>query len=103
MAKAAKSASGSAKKAKPTKAKSKAGGSKRILNCIPSTKTEEDWTFENAAAAGITDAAAIPASRDLREDWWKIGDQGSTGSCVGWATADSVVRWPYLFSMRPCR
>ena len=28
--------------------------------------------------------------------WWKIGDQGETGSCVGWATADSVARWHFV-------
>jgi hypothetical protein len=35
----------------------------------------------------------VPASKDLRAAWWTVNDQGSTGSCVGWATADSVVRW----------
>jgi hypothetical protein len=66
----------------------------RILNCLPSPKTEEDWTFENALMAGtVVPAAAIPASKDLRAAWWAVADQGSTGSCVGWATADSVVRW----------
>src|SRR5262249_46360326 len=34
--------------------------------------------------------------KDLRESWWKIGDQGATGSCVGWATADSVLRWHFV-------
>ncbi|MCB1501774.1 MAG: C1 family peptidase [Bauldia sp.] len=95
MARTSRSASVSAKKAGSKKSGSKSAASrrKRILNCIPSVKTEEDWTFENAAAAGITAMAAVPPSKDLREDWWRIGDQGSTGSCVGWATADSVVRW----------
>jgi hypothetical protein len=69
-------------------------GVKRILNCLPSRNTERDWGFEHAADAGILAArASIPASKDLRESWWKIGDQGSTGSCVGWATADSLLRW----------
>lgn len=68
---------------------------KRILNCEPSRDTERDWPLAAAAAAGTLEApaAAIPGSKDLREPWWKIGDQGQTGSCVGWATADSVVRW----------
>ena len=44
--------------------------------------------------------AVIPQSRDLRESWWKIGDQGSTGSCVGWATADSVLRWHFVKANR---
>jgi hypothetical protein len=67
---------------------------KRILNCKPSPKTEEDWTFEVAAEAELVDAAPpIPASKDLRVEWWTIADQGTTGSCVGWASADSVLRW----------
>jgi hypothetical protein len=67
---------------------------KRILNCNPSPKTEEDWSYEHAEAADIVAAApAIPASKDLRETWWGISDQRATGSCVGWATADSVLRW----------
>lgn len=64
-----------------------------ILNCIPSQDTERDWTFGDAAGAGILAAASIPPSKDLRESWWRIGNQGSTGSCVGWASADSVLRW----------
>jgi hypothetical protein len=74
---------------------------KRILNCKPSPKTEEDWTYEHAEAADIVAAApAIPASKDLRETWWTINDQGSTGSCVGWATADSVLRWHFVKAER---
>jgi len=70
---------------------------KRILNCRPSPKPEQDWTFETAADADIVAAAPpIPASKDLRASWWAIGDQGSTGSCVGWATADSVLRWHFV-------
>jgi hypothetical protein len=70
---------------------------KRILNCIPSKDRERDWLFEHAAEAGIArKAATIPTSKDLREGWWDIGDQGQTGSCVGWATADSVLRWHFL-------
>jgi hypothetical protein len=42
--------------------------------------------------AGLADTS-FPVSVDLRADWWDIGDQGATGSCVGWATADSVLRW----------
>lgn len=73
---------------------------KRILNCLPSQHQEMDWEFENAMDAGILAAAAIPASKDLREAWWKIGDQGTTGSCVGWATADSVLRWHFVKANR---
>jgi C1A family cysteine protease len=69
-------------------------GTARILNCDPSRDQETDWNIDIADQAGIIDLAAeIPASVDLREKWWDIADQGSTGSCVGWSTADSVIRW----------
>jgi len=69
---------------------------KRILNCIPSRETERDWRIENAVGAKLMAARpAIPPSKDLRENWWKIGNQESTGACVGWATADSVLRWHF--------
>ncbi len=66
---------------------------KRILNVLPSRNTQNDWSFDHALAAGVATKAAIPASKDLREAWWKINDQKATGACVGWATADGVVRW----------
>jgi hypothetical protein len=75
---------------------------KRILNVVPSRETENDWQFQHADAAGLLAAPAAAAlkSKDLRETWWKIGDQGSTGSCVGWATADSLLRWHFVKSGR---
>ncbi len=70
---------------------------KRILNVEPSPLTDEDWTFEHAEAADFVDAAPkVPPSKDLRAQWWTIADQGSTGSCVGWAAADSVLRWHFV-------
>jgi hypothetical protein len=70
---------------------------KRILNCLPSRQPERDWGFEHAVGAGLLAAPrALPASKDLREPWWKINDQKDTGSCVGWATADSVIRWHFV-------
>ena len=72
----------------------RAAGAVRILNCVPSSDQADDWDVTSAQAAGVLAArAALPASVDLRAAWWRIGDQGSTGSCVGWATADSVLRW----------
>ena len=66
----------------------------RILNCVPSQGVEEDWKMSTALNAGVlASPRALPTSKDLREAWWKIGDQKDTGSCVGWAAADSVVRW----------
>ena len=67
---------------------------KRICNLVPSRKTEDDWTPENALAAGaVGPLAALPASVDLRAAWWDIGDQESTGSCVGWASTDGIARY----------
>jgi C1A family cysteine protease len=76
---------------------------KRVLNVDPSRDTERDWQLEQATAAGLVRAAAAaapPKAKDLRETWWKIGDQGSTGSCVGWATADALLRWHFVKSGR---
>ncbi len=74
---------------------------KRILNVNPSPKTETDWTFEHAAAASIVAAApTTPPTKDLRAAWWKVNDQGSTGSCVGWATADGLLRWHFVGANR---
>jgi hypothetical protein len=68
---------------------------------VPSPKAEEDWTFGHAEGANLVAAAApVPASKDLRAQWWNVGDQGSTGSCVGWATADSVLRWHFVRTSR---
>jgi hypothetical protein len=69
----------------------------RVLNVLPSRDTDRDWTAATAEAAEVVAApAALPASVDLREDWWAIGDQGQTGSCVGWASADSLLRWHFV-------
>lgn len=70
---------------------------KRILNCDPSKNQENDWLIEHAKESGLLAAPLqLPANVDLREAWWNIGDQLSTGSCVGWATADSVLRWHFV-------
>ena len=77
---------------------------KRILNVEESPKTDEDWTFQTAQDADLVTAApSIPASKDLRSSWGKVADQGSTGSCVGWATADSVLRWHFVKNGRLAR
>ena len=65
-----------------------------ICNVIPSTGTATDWQFSDSLASGAIGApAALPNSVDLRVPWWSINTQEDTGSCVGWATADGVVRW----------
>lgn len=66
----------------------------RICNLLPSKGTETDWKLEDAVEAGaIATVAAPPPSVDLRQPWWNIGDQEVTGSCVGWASADGVMRY----------
>jgi len=83
-------------------AKSKAGAKAfvRILNCVPSRDTDKDWRVDHALAAGVLAAAPIRQSKDLREEWWWINDQGDTGACVGWATAGSLLRWHFVKSGR---
>ena len=92
-----------AKKAATKKAASKKAASKKsgranfdhfICNVVPSKGTENDWQLADSIAAGSIGApAALPPSVDMRAAWWTINNQENTGSCVGWATADGVVRW----------
>jgi hypothetical protein len=74
---------------------------KRILNCTPSRERDEDWRIDTAADAGVIAAAPrIPPKKDLRQTWWRINDQGTTGSCVGWGSADGVLRWHFVKANR---
>ena len=85
--------------------------SKFVRNCEYSRDQNDDWTFGDAAIAhkaaereksipnklvgpGLNKQA--PPSVDLRTDWWKIRNQGNSGACVGFATADGVLRWQYV-------
>jgi hypothetical protein len=67
----------------------------RICNLVPSRGIEQDWGIEQAMEGSTIAAApaALPASVDLRAEWWGIGDQENTGSCVGWASTDGVARF----------
>ena len=80
----------------------KVGKVNRILNCLESPQREKDWSLECAQLAGIVSTPEkLPNAVDLRDDtWWEIGNQGATGSCVGWATADSVLRWYFVKANR---
>jgi hypothetical protein len=57
---------------------------------------EEDYGPDVARDEGYLDDRPYPESLDLREAWHEIGDQGRTTSCVGWAIADSVLRWQHV-------
>jgi len=65
----------------------------RILNCLESTDQHLDWSISTAIDSNILTTGSLPTKTDLREKWWAINDQKRTGSCVGWAAADSVLRW----------
>jgi C1A family cysteine protease len=80
--------------AKRRAAKGTSKFSDRICNLIPSQDTANDWTYQDALASGAFGApAALPQKVDLRKAWWTINDQGGTGSCVGWATVDGIMRY----------
>jgi hypothetical protein len=69
----------------------------RICNLLPSRNTEKDWQFQHALAAGaVTAPPTLPASIDLRAAWWDVGNQESTGSCVGWSSTDAVARYMFV-------
>lgn len=74
----------------------------RIFNLIPSRDTDRDWSVLDALGAGALGAAPVPlpAKVDLRKPWWKINDQEKTGSCVGWATADGLLRYHLVTANR---
>jgi C1A family cysteine protease len=83
--------------AKKRVAKKRFNAKKYVLNCVPSTHTEGDWTFEDALISGVVSILSrVPSSKDLRASWWTINNQGSTGACVGFATAYGVLRWHYV-------
>lgn len=69
----------------------------RILNCVPSKDTESDWQLTEAVESGfMLPEVELPDAVDLRADWWTIGDQQTSGACVGFAVADSVCRWHFV-------
>ncbi|MBY6707220.1 C1 family peptidase [Rhodococcus sp. BP-241] len=68
------------------------GPDERIFNLNPSVGTERNWSVADVDGRGPLEAPVPPSSVDLRADWWTVGDQGRTGSCVGWAAADGVGR-----------
>ncbi len=79
----------------------------RVLNCVPSNHSSNDWTYEDGYDAGLLERLSdIPPQEsleetkpaafnsDLRTDWWIVGDQGETGSCVGWAV-EAALRYHF--------
>lgn len=69
----------------------------RICNLVKTKDTTQDWQFQTALAAGVVAVpAGLPGSVDLRAPWWGIGNQESTGSCVGWGSTDGVARYMFV-------
>lgn len=66
---------------------------KRVFNVLPSKNQDKDWSHELVRPDGAP--PTIPPSVDLRATWWPCGNQGSTGSCVGWAVAEGVCRYHF--------
>lgn len=61
-----------------------------ILNALPSPNPEKNWGMAEAKRAGLVKPAReLPEVVDLRQGrrWWKIKNQGNTGSCVGHGVA----------------
>ena len=50
----------------------------------------------NARAEALINIAAPDFRVDLRAAWWGVGDQLSTGSCVGWGSTDGVARYQFV-------
>jgi hypothetical protein len=73
---------------------------RRVLNVAPSPDRHRDFPVAEARRQGLLDGTPVPDAVDLRRAWWAIGDQEETGSCVGWALADSVMRWQLVESGR---
>ena len=74
----------------------------RICNVMPSPDTARDWQLSDALASGAVSLsrAGPPASVDLRAPWWNVGDQESTGSCVGWSSTEGVARYHFTTANR---
>jgi papain like protease len=79
--------------------KARAGGDTRLFNVETSPDREKDWTPRKQGR--LRDEPA-PAALDLRagRPWYTVHDQGQTGSCVGWALAESVLRWQLVEAER---
>jgi hypothetical protein len=67
----------------------------RVLNVGPSPDREADHTPAVAAENQHLRPVDPPERVDLRAPWYTVGDQHKTGSCVGWALADSLM-WRQL-------
>jgi len=63
------------------------------LAAIPDARRSKETGSDYGVAEAHLGDAALPDAVDLRRPWHPISDQGETASCVGWAVADSCLRW----------
>ena len=70
------------------------------LNAIPDARRSKGTANDYGVAEAHLGDAALPDSVDLRRPWHPICDQGETASCVGWAVADSCLRWHFVEAER---
>ena len=63
------------------------------LAAIPDARRSKETESDYGVAEAQLGDAQLPDAVDLRRPWHEIADQGETASCVGWAVADSVLRW----------
>lgn len=66
----------------------------RILNVVKSKKTFKRFLASKLRRVSVK-AVPLPKTIDLRASWWKIADQGQTGSCVGQALS-AVLRYHFV-------
>jgi hypothetical protein len=70
------------------------------LTAIADARRSKETGNDYGVAEAHLGDAQLPESVDLRRPWHPIADQGETASCVGWAVADSVLRWHLVESGR---
>ncbi|MBI3235046.1 MAG: hypothetical protein HYZ42_13595, partial [Bacteroidetes bacterium] len=65
-------------------------GRKQIL--VTSRDAINNWTLDKAIDEGLV-TVEYRDEVDLREEWWEVGDQHDTESCVAWASTDGLLRY----------
>ena len=73
----------------------------RTISPPRAARTDRETTMRRPGRRrGVSRRPPCPPELDLREAWHEVADQGHTTSCVGWALADSVLRWQLVKSGR---
>ncbi len=70
-----------------------------IQNLVTSRDEVNNWTLDKAIGEGLV-AVKFREEVDLREEWWEIGNQYDTHSCVAWAATDGLLRYHMVKAKR---